>query len=85
MKSLCLIFLVGFAAYAQEYKAPSVPKMKWKKTDVNYYKEGNWQPKEVLTDTSSAVPGPEDESAPERKPSSGEEIKPKFWDFKLVK
>lgn len=85
MKSLYLIFLVGFSVSAQEYKTPVVPKMKWEKTDVNYYKDGNWQPKKVITDSSTTAPAPEDESSPERKPSSGEEVKPKFWDFKIVK
>lgn len=85
MKSLFLIFLVGFVTYAQEYEAPAVPKMKWKKTDINYYKEGSWQPKEAITDSSVVAPNPEDESTPERKPSSGDEVKPKFWDFKVVK
>lgn len=87
MKCLFLMILVGFSVNAQNYEAPAdVPKMDWKKSKIKYYQENEWKPEGKISDAQAPVLDPEaDESSPERKPSSGEEVKPKFWDFKVVK
>ena len=69
---------------AEEYKAPKFDNIEWKSQKTKVKKDSNWV-SDYKMQTPKAHPEDLDENAQERKPSSGDDAKPKFWDFKSVK
>ena len=85
--TLLLSLLLSFSCFAEEYKAPKLKEIEWKKEEKSVEKEKEWVSDYKIDENKDLKQKNEylDQNAPDRKPSSGDHKKPKFWDFKSVK
>ncbi|MAE59230.1 MAG: hypothetical protein CME69_10130 [Halobacteriovorax sp.] len=86
IKKIAFLTFISLLAIAESYTPPKVDQPTWNgaKTEVkkDSYAVDQDASKGINTDS---VPSLEDPESKERKPSSGEEEKPRFWDFQKVK
>jgi hypothetical protein len=84
MKALAIVLLLtSTTVFAEEYKAPKLGNLKWKSPNSKIKKDSQWVSDFQMED--QAHPSDIDETTPERKPSSGEDSKTQYWEFKAVK
>ncbi len=65
---------------AEKYEPPKLNSLEWQNGQTTYKNNENWKSDYQLQEGQV-----EGENSKARTPSSGEENKPKFWDFKVVK
>ncbi len=74
--------MVVLSIRAEKYEAPILDKLEWQKGQATYKNNESWKSDYELKENLNENK-PNNSKA--RTPSSGEEKKPKFWDFKVVK
>lgn len=86
IKKIAFLTFISCIALAESYAPPKLEQPQWDKVDTEIQQESyaveEDSQKGLNVEVESSVENPD---SADRKPSSGEDSRPQFWDFKVVK
>lgn len=86
IKKIAFLTFTSFIVLAESYAPPKLEQPKWDSVKSDVQKESYAVEEDASKGIDTRIDNStEDLNSKERKPSSGDEAKPKFWDFKVVK